>query len=144
MAEEEPPPPSRSPASVRPMILLWTQSSKHSSQLVTHGFFEGGGEFMFQQNRPDGLVVSEQIVMLTLRPRLSPASLLDSPEFFPHSLRKWAVLKLESKEGMTMNQNPCKEHKDDGYRWHQCGQEGDIRSPYLRRHYICASEGCKV
>ncbi|GFP87329.1 probable WRKY transcription factor 3 [Phtheirospermum japonicum] len=42
----------------------------------------GSGEFRFQQNRPAGLVVSQQPGMFTIPPGLSPASLLDSPGFF--------------------------------------------------------------
>ncbi|KAL3511084.1 hypothetical protein ACH5RR_030485 [Cinchona calisaya] len=41
----------------------------------------GGSEFMFKQNRPTGLVVT-QPAMFTIPPGLSPASLLDSPGFF--------------------------------------------------------------
>lgn len=42
-------------------------------------------EFIFQQNRPAGLVVSQQPAMFTIPPGLSPASLLDSPAFIASS-----------------------------------------------------------
>lgn len=45
----------------------------------------GSAEFMFQQNRPAGLVVSQPPAMFTVPPGLSPASLLDSPMFFTSS-----------------------------------------------------------
>ncbi|KAH6809876.1 WRKY DNA-binding protein 3 [Perilla frutescens var. frutescens] len=58
------------------------------SQLLAGGMASPaavGGEFMFQQNRPAGLVVSQPPAMFTVPPGLSPASLLDSPGFFPSS-----------------------------------------------------------
>ncbi|KAG8366395.1 hypothetical protein BUALT_Bualt17G0075200 [Buddleja alternifolia] len=45
----------------------------------------GSGEFRFQQNRPEGLAVSQPQSMFTVPPGLSPASLLDSPGFFSSS-----------------------------------------------------------
>lgn len=45
----------------------------------------GSAEFMFQQNRPAGLVVSQPPAMFTVPPGLSPASLLDSPMIFTSS-----------------------------------------------------------
>ncbi|KAI3467291.1 hypothetical protein Pfo_023954 [Paulownia fortunei] len=51
----------------------------------SRGGGDGSGEFRFQQNRPAGLVVSQQPGMFTIPPGLSPASLLDSPGFFPSS-----------------------------------------------------------
>ncbi|KAK6157871.1 hypothetical protein DH2020_012119 [Rehmannia glutinosa] len=45
----------------------------------------GSGEFRFQQNRPAGLVVSQQPGMFTIPPGLNPASLLDSPGFYQSS-----------------------------------------------------------
>nr|UVI62160.1 WRKY transcription factor [Rehmannia glutinosa] len=45
----------------------------------------GSGDFRFQQNRPEGLVVSQPPGMFTIPPGLSPASLLDSPGFFSSS-----------------------------------------------------------
>ncbi|KAL8518615.1 hypothetical protein ACS0TY_009822 [Phlomoides rotata] len=41
----------------------------------------GNVEFIFQQSRPAGLVVSQQPGMFTIPPGLSPATLLDSPAF---------------------------------------------------------------
>ncbi|KAG6429744.1 hypothetical protein SASPL_107797 [Salvia splendens] len=55
------------------------------SQLLGQPAAAGGGEFMFQQNRPAGLAVSQPLAMFTVPPGLSPASLLDSPQFFPSS-----------------------------------------------------------
>lgn len=58
------------------------------SQLLAGGMASPapmGGQFMFQQNRPAGLVVSQPPAMFTVPPGLSPASLLDSPSFFPSS-----------------------------------------------------------
>ncbi|KAL0420967.1 UNVERIFIED_CONTAM: putative WRKY transcription factor 3 [Sesamum latifolium] len=45
----------------------------------------GSGEFSYQQNRPEGLMVSQHQGMFTIPPGLSPASFLDSPGFFPSS-----------------------------------------------------------
>lgn len=45
----------------------------------------GSGEFRFPRNRPAGLVVSHPPGTVTIPPGLSPASLLDSPDFFSSS-----------------------------------------------------------
>lgn len=56
------------------------------SQLLAGAVADGrSGEFRFQQNRPAGLAVSHPQGTVTIPPGLSPASLLDSPDFFSSS-----------------------------------------------------------
>ncbi|EYU28815.1 hypothetical protein ABFS82_12G096400 [Erythranthe guttata] len=76
-------------------LLAGAISSPPSAANVRHNFGQpaaenrggdgGSGEFRFQQNRPAGLMVSQQHGMFTIPAGLSPASLLDSPVFFPSS-----------------------------------------------------------
>lgn len=126
MAENESPPPPSRPAitlppasssgsfftggpsaSPGPMTLLSTFFPENEPDAYCRSFSQllGGamptvgqpaGEFMFQQNRPAGLAVSQPLAMFTVPPGLSPASLLDSPQFFPSSQVRREINKVAS------------------------------------------------
>ncbi|KAK6119156.1 hypothetical protein DH2020_047088 [Rehmannia glutinosa] len=114
----------------------------------------GSGEFRFQQNRPAGLVVSQQPGMFTIPPGLSPASLLDSPGFYQSSQSEYPPLQQNIPRPMP-DRNIVKDsseishsdHKsqpsnnftvdkptDDGYNWRKYGQKQVKGSEYPGQH----------
>ncbi|XP_057777321.1 probable WRKY transcription factor 4 [Salvia miltiorrhiza] len=161
MAENESPPPASTTA---PMTLLSGFFPENDPDIYCRSFsqllmpsFGQPAEFMFQQNRPAGLVVSPPLAMLTVPPGLSPASLLDSPQGMVGAGEQHDFHSSSTTFSLQRNVPPrvpeisqmksqlvVDKPADDGYNWRKYGQKQVKGSEFPRSYYKCTRSDCPV